>query len=188
VANLIADGFSMSVGNFFSNKSQRDNFEKYKAKEYFDIEHNRANEVEDIRQIYKQKGFKGDFLEEIVRVITSDKKIWVDTMMKEELMLVKDNKTPSKTAFATFLAFIMMGFIPLSVYVFTVNSAIAYQKLFFYACIATALSLSIIGGLKSLVNKTGIVRGIFETLSLGGLAALLAYFAGNILERILFGN
>jgi vacuolar iron transporter family protein len=188
VANLIADGFSMSVGNFFSNKSQRDNFEKYKAKEYFDIEHNRENEVEDIRSIYKQKGFTGDFLEEIVRVITSDKKIWVDTMMKEELMLVKDNKTPSKTAFATFLAFILMGFIPLSVYVLTINYAIPYQKLFFYACIATALSLSIIGGLKSLVNKTDIFRGVFETITLGGLAALLAYFAGNILERAFFEN
>jgi vacuolar iron transporter family protein len=188
LANLIADGFSMSIGNFFSNKSQRDNFEKYKAKEFFDISHNRETEIEDIRKIYQKKGFEGALLEQIISVITANPKVWVDTMMAEELMLVKDARTPSKTAFATFLAFVVMGFIPLSAYIITINANIEYHKLFVYACIATAISLSIIGGLKSLINKTGIIRGILETLILGGLAALLAYFVGFILEQNLISS
>jgi hypothetical protein len=35
--------------------------------------------------IYREKGFKDELLDEIVRVITSRRKVWIDTMMKEEL-------------------------------------------------------------------------------------------------------
>jgi VIT1/CCC1 family predicted Fe2+/Mn2+ transporter len=39
----------------------------------------------------------------------------------------------------------------------------------------------IIGYLKSIVTKKKWIRGVLETLTLGGLAAFLAYFAGEIL-------
>src|SRR6478609_4089823 len=44
-ANLIADGFSMSVGNFFSTKAERDSYDKHKAIEYWEIEHLREKEI-----------------------------------------------------------------------------------------------------------------------------------------------
>ncbi len=31
IANLIADGFSMSVGNFFSTKAERDSYDRHQA-------------------------------------------------------------------------------------------------------------------------------------------------------------
>lgn len=37
LANLIADGFSMSVGNFFSTKASRDNFDRHKAMEAWEV-------------------------------------------------------------------------------------------------------------------------------------------------------
>ena len=82
-ANLIADGFSMSVGSYFSVKAERDNFEKHQAIEYWEVENLREREVEEIREIYATKGFKGELLEKVVEVITSDKDVWVDAMMKE---------------------------------------------------------------------------------------------------------
>src|SRR5436190_7705746 len=51
-ANLIADGFSMSVGNYFSTKAGRDSYDKHKAVEYWEIENLREKEIEEIRQIY----------------------------------------------------------------------------------------------------------------------------------------
>lgn len=180
-ANLIADGFSMSVGNYFSVKAERDNFEKHQAIEYWEIEHLRNKEVQEIRDIYAAKGFKGELLEQVVEVITADKDVWVDTMMKEELEMTKDDKAPHKTAFATFLSFNLVGIIPLLSYVGAVFFTIEKNSLFLISCIATGLALIFVGYLKSLVTQKQMFRGILETLTLGGLAAFLAYFVGEVL-------
>lgn len=185
MANLIADGFSMSVGNFFSTKAERDSFEKHKQVEYWEIEHLREREIEEIREIYAAKGFKGELLEQVVDVIISDKEVWVDTMMKEELEMVKGDKTPYKTAGVTFLSFITVGSVPLLSYFFVGNGLSANNpQLFFYSCLLTGVALAIVGSLKSIVNEKNIFIGILETLSLGGLAALLAYFVGDWLEKL----
>lgn len=185
LANLIADGFSMSVGNYFSTKAEQDNYEKHKTIEYWEIENLREQEVQEVREIYQAKGFKGELLEQVVEVITSDKDVWVDTMMKEELELAKENKTPLSTAFVTFISFIMIGSIPLLAYFFQAIFNSPSDRLFLYSSLLTGLGLGIVGALKSYVTEKSILRGVLETLSLGGLAAVLAYYVGDILESIL---
>ncbi|MDN5203240.1 VIT1/CCC1 transporter family protein [Fulvivirgaceae bacterium BMA10] len=182
-ANLIADGFSMSVGNYFSTKTERDNFEKHKAVEYWEIDNMRETEVQEIREIYSAKGFKGELLEQVVEVITSNKDVWVDTMMKEELEMTKDAKKPFHTAFATFVSFFIIGLIPLAAYLMAVWVDIDRSSLFPLSCVATGIAMAIIGNLKSIVTQTSRIKGMFETLALGGLAAFLAYFVGEILAK-----
>lgn len=185
IANLIADGFSMSVGNFFSTKAERDNFEKHKQIEYWEVENLREKEVQEIREIYAAKGFEGKLLEQVVEVITADKDVWVDTMMKEELEMVKGDKTPYKTAGMTFISFILVGAVPLLSYVFIGNEiSTGTSNLFLYSCFLTAIALSIVGVLKSIVTEKNIMIGILETLLLGGIAALLAYYVGDILATV----
>lgn len=178
-ANLIADGFSMSVGNYFSTKSERDGYEKHKAVEYWEIENLRDREVQEIRDIYEAKGFKDELLEQVVTVITSDKDVWADTMMKEELEMTKDDKTPVKTALATFLSFNIIGIIPLLSYIIAAFFTFNKNNLFLLSCIATGFALAIVGYLKSMVSEQNLIRGVAETLALGGLAAFLAYFVGE---------
>jgi len=180
-ANLIADGFSMSVGNYFSTKTENENFEKNKAIEYWEIKNLRELEVEEIREIYTNKGFKGELLEQVVEVITSDEDVWVDTMMKEELGMIKDRRAPIKTATATFLSFNAIGLIPLLVYLAALWIDIPRESLFWLSSAATGIALIIIGILKSYVTERSRIRGILETLLLGGLAAILAYYVGVIL-------
>ncbi len=182
-ANLIADGFSMSVGNYFAVKAERDNYEKHKAVEYWEIENLREKEIEEIREIYEAKGFKGELLDQVVEVITSNDDVWVDTMMKEELEMTKDDKTPVKTAFATFLSFNLIGIIPLLSYIIASLFDLNQDNLFLISCLATAGAMIIIGYLKSKVTEKPWVKGILETLLLGGLAAFLAYFVGDLLAK-----
>ena len=185
LANLVADGFSMSVGNFFSTKAELDNFEKHQRVEYWEIEHLREKEVQEIRDIYAAKGFQGELLEQVVGVITADKEVWVDTMMKEELEMVKGSKTPYKTAGATFFSFILIGAVPLLSYVFIRNDISEKNPdLFLYSCILTAVALTFVGSLKSIVTEKNVIVGILETLLLGGVAAFLAYFVGDLLEKL----
>jgi VIT1/CCC1 family predicted Fe2+/Mn2+ transporter len=116
-ANLFADGFSMSVGNYLSRRTYKEYIEKERKKEEWSIDNMIEEEKEEIREIYRNKGFKEDILEDLVKVITSKKKVWVDTMMKEELGLVDDKKEPKDTAITTFIAFNLLGLIPLSPFI-----------------------------------------------------------------------
>jgi len=185
MANLIADGFSMSIGNFFSTQAERDNYDRHHATELWEIENLREKEIEEIRDIYKAKGFDGPLLEEVVKVIVSDKSVWVDTMMREELGMIKDDKTPYKTAGVTFFSFILLGVIPLLSYLAAPLFPDGDNRLFIVSCVATGVALAIIGQLKSLVTGKSRLRGTLETVILGGLAAFVAYYVGFVLERIL---
>lgn len=184
-ANLFADGFSMSVGNYLSSKAQRDNYHKHKQHEYWEIEHYREREVEEIRQIYIEKGFEGELLEKAIEVITADKDRWVDVMMKEELMMVEESKPPLKSALVTFTSFLIVGFIPLLVYVADYIMVLDIKNIFAWSAILTAAGFTFIGYLKSIVNHTSRKKGITETVTLGTVAALVAYFLGDFLEKVL---
>jgi VIT1/CCC1 family predicted Fe2+/Mn2+ transporter len=170
VANLIADGFSMSVGSFFSTKAEHDSYDKHKAIEYWEIENLREKEIQEIREIYQKKGFKGDLLEQVVAQIISE--------------MVKDDKTPFNTAFVTFLSFIVIGIVPLLAYLATWLFDLDGHNLFLYSCILTAIALTIVGNLKSVVNEKSKLTGIAETVGLGGIAALLSYYVGAVLEKM----
>jgi vacuolar iron transporter family protein len=104
--------------------------------------------------------------------------------MKEELEMVKDQKTPLNTAGATFLAFFLIGLIPLLIYILCWLFDLKVENLFLYSSLATGIGLVLIGYLKSKVTEQNILKGIFETVALGGIAALLAYYVGAILERM----
>ena len=56
-ANLIADGFAMSVGSYLSTKSEKQNYQKHQAIEYWEVDHLPDAEREEIREIYAQLFF-----------------------------------------------------------------------------------------------------------------------------------
>lgn len=184
-ANLIADGFSMSVGNYFSTKAENDNYNKHKSIEYWEIENMPEREKEEIREIYREKGFEGALLEQVVATITANKDRWVDVMMKEELEMQETNKLPYQTAMMTFISFVIVGFIPLIAYVLAYAVDMATANLFWLSCIMTFIAFVLIGLLKSYVTETSKMRGIIETVALGGIAALIAYYVGDVLEGII---
>ncbi len=103
-------------------------------------------------------------------------------MIKEELDLMIDHRSSIKIGLATYMAFIIFGLIPLSVYVMDM-AFINIEFLFIWSCILTTLGFSLIGLLKSYVTQVNRAKGIAETLVLGALAALVAYFVGDLLEQ-----
>ena len=52
-------------------------------------------EIEEIRDIYRKKGFDGETLETIVGVITSNPDVWVNVMMSEEFQMSPPEKSES---------------------------------------------------------------------------------------------
>src|SRR3989339_22682 len=129
-ANLLADGFSMACGNFLSERSQRDFIEKERKREEWEIKNVPEGEIEEIREIFRKKGFKGKNLEMAVKTITSNKKVWVDTMMADELGLLESTKSPWKTAGMTYFGFLIIGIIPLISYVLSYFAPVFRENTF----------------------------------------------------------
>lgn len=183
-ANLFADGFSMSVGAFLSAKSSLAMYHKHRRREYWEIDHLRDAEVEEIRQIYRNKGFEGELLEQVVARITEDKDRWVDVMMKEELEMIPESKSPGMIGLATFISFFLVGLLPLIIFILSYFMPVPQQKYLISAGI-TLLGFIGIGYMKSHVTETSVSRAIGETVLLGAIAAALAYLVGDLLEKII---
>ena len=183
-ANLFADGFSMAIGNYQASKARLEFIQKERKREEWEIENTAESERQEIRDIYAAKGFTSDILNEIVRVITARKKVWVDTMMKEELGLIEDGRKPTNTAVSTFVGFNTIGIIPLIPFIFlyATGLSISVYDSFLFSVVFTCGAFFLIGIIKGKIVKRSLIRSGFTTLAIGGIAATVAYAVGHILS------
>lgn len=183
LANLVGDGFSMAASNYLGTRADKQLQEKARAEEARQIEEYPEGEREEVRQIYADKGFEGELLDRVVEVICSNKERWLDTMLSEELGLHLSSRSPIRAAAATFVAFILIGFIPLLPFTVQLLSA-PVEAPFFWSCIFTGIAFFGVGAAKSwFVEQHWFFAGV-ETLLLGGSAALLAYIVGSLLRGV----
>lgn len=131
-ANVLADGFSMAVGSYLSEKSDQD----------LSIS-------------------KGDSTSE-------------------------DHESPLAASFATFISFILVGFVPLSVYTFDYAFGLELgNDALIWSIMLTLAAFAGIGYLRGLITKVDKARTITESLGLGLAAAIISYVVGNLLERVI---
>jgi VIT1/CCC1 family predicted Fe2+/Mn2+ transporter len=178
MANLLADGFSMAAANYSGTKTEIEDYDRLREMEERHIQLFPEGEREEIRQIYRNKGFRGSGLETLVELITSRRDNWVDTMLTEEHGLALVKRSPAKAALSTFAAFVICGAVPLCPFVFGMPAAA------WTATAMTALVFFGIGSFKSHWSTYSWWRSGSETLIIGMLAALLAYLVGRLLESI----
>ncbi len=153
-ANLFADGFSMAAANYQASKARNEFIEMKRKQEEWEIDNLEDQEKEEIREIYSKKGFKDELLEEVVRIITSRRKVWVDTMMKEELGLIEDEKNPLDSSVSTFVGFNLIGLIPLMPFIiFMAMGVDPNSDAFIYAIIFVVSAFFLVGIIKGKIVK-----------------------------------
>jgi len=184
VSNLVADGLSMSIGSFLSKKSEIDNYNKHVRIEEWEMDNLPEKERKEVEEIYKEKGFSGDELQMVVNRITSNRAVWLDTMMKDELGMMKETKSPLKCGASTFGAFVVAGGIPLIAFIITLLQGADFDP-FLVSSIFTLITFILIGAAKNGVTHAGWARSIGETVLLGVVAASAAYLLGDVLEKAL---
>lgn len=181
VANVIADGISMALGGYISSKSQIEVYKNAERKEKFEMKKFPEIEEQEIRDIYIKKGFSGKLLEAVVKKIISNKKVWLDTMMKEELDLSISmlDANPSFVAATIFIGFVIAGFIPIVPYLFF-DVTLAFQT----AVPLAFFTLFVMGSVRSVFTGKPWIKSGLEVLGIGILATAAAYFVGSFIPKI----
>lgn len=177
-ANLLADGFSMAASNFLGTKSEHDEARRLEAIERRHIEVAPEGEREEVRQIFRAKGFEGTDLERVVELITSDPDRWVRTMLTEEYGLPLEARSTWRAALTTFSAFAVCGLVPLIPFLAGLDRA------FTISIVLTGAVFFIIGSIKSRWSTVSWWRSGLSTFLVGAIAAALAYAVGLMLRRI----
>lgn len=179
-ANLFADGLSMGVSDFLGIKSEKYYADSIKSKESWEITHDRPHALAEIREVFASRGFKDGDLNRAVEIVSSNKKAWLETMVRDEEGVIDDPRDdPRKHGFATFLAFITFGFIPLLT--FLIPLPIDH---FIAAAIVGASTLFIVGAMRTYVTAVSWIRGGLEMLIVGSVTGSVAYAVGTIAEKL----
>ncbi|MBB3232831.1 VIT1/CCC1 transporter family protein [Halomonas stenophila] len=178
-ANLLADGFSMAISNYEAVQAQREGVERAREREREHIDLVPEGEREEIRQIYARKGFEGEVLQQVVETISRDREVWVETMLTEEHGLQRVALSPWRSALVTFLAFLVVGAMPLVPY--ALPGILPWHRFLASLAIAAFMFL-LIGMLKSLVYQRPVWQSGLRTLLMGGAAAGLAFLTGYLAQ------
>ena len=184
LASLFADGLSMAASCYLGIKSEIDRRKAIELEEQHHIEVFPEGEKEEIRQIFAQMGFSGEDLERIVKVISEDKKRWINTMIRHEFGLPLHHPNPIIAALVTFFSFIIIGSFPLVIFLLEIIGVMNVSNPFGWACILAGISFFIIGSLRCFFTGKHWITSGFETFTVGSVAASVAYFIGLYLTNL----
>jgi VIT1/CCC1 family predicted Fe2+/Mn2+ transporter len=175
---------AMAVQNYLAVKSQKEVLQSEIKREEFEIENVPDKERQEIEDIYRSKGFRGDDLNTIVDKITSDKQVWLKTMLTEELGLnLEIVGSPLKGALAMFGAFLLGGILPILPYFVVKSGSLSSATAIWIAIVLSVVSSFVIGAIKSRMAKKNWLKGGIEMAGLGTGIALVGYGIGSELAK-----
>lgn len=181
IAANLAESLSMAAVAFTSTKAYN---QYYRAQ--FEVERREVKEIpeqekKEIYDIYYKKGFRGSLLNKIVRKITSSKKLWLDTMMTDELNLSKSQiESPYKSALIVGLSAIIGSIIPLLPFLF-----LPVKTSIIVSLIVSTIVLFATGALKAKFTIGSWIKNGIEMALIGMVTAILSYGVGVLLGKML---
>lgn len=178
LAATFAESVSMGAVAYTSTLADADFYESEREREYRHIQDVPHLERQEIRKIYKEKGFKGDMLERIVDTITANEDVWVAVMMAEEHQLIPTNRHIAlRSALVVGLAAIIGSLIPLMPFLF-----LPVKLSIWVSILISAVVLFVVGAYKARVTVGRPARSGLEMALIGTLSALVGYAVGLILK------
>lgn len=178
LAATFAESVSMAAVAYTSMMADADLYESERARERRHIARVPALERDEIREIYRRKGFDGELLERVVETITADREVWIAVMMAEEHRLAPiDRRSALRSALVVGASALVGSLIPLVPFtVLPLGAAMA-------GSIAIAAStLFATGAYKARVTVGRPWKSGLEMAVIGTVSALIGYAVGAILK------
>ncbi|MEW6035016.1 MAG: VIT1/CCC1 transporter family protein [Candidatus Micrarchaeota archaeon] len=179
LAATFAESISMAAVAYTSTRAEAEHYQSEVRRELREIDEIPEMERKEIEDIYRAKGFSGKLLKDVVDKICSDKKVWLSTMMKEELKLEDPAEAMSPFWQGALVGFsaIVGSFIPITPFFFLpIAESIAVS-------LASSLAiLFVVGAYKSSLTSGKWLNGGLELMIIGGTAALAGYLVGVLFQ------
>jgi len=186
VSNMFADALSMGMGDALSTKAENDMIWMERKREQWEYDNNPEGEVDEMIDIYEERGLTRDNAEKMVRLMTTSPEFFVDQMVQDELGLTvpDEDDNPWYDGLITFTSFVGFGTVPLLVYLCTSFLDLDSDVLFVISCVLTAVMLFVLGVCKSICTAQTWYESGGEILLFGGLTAVVSYALGALVESI----
>jgi len=108
-AAAVAGSLSMFTGALLSGRAKSDLIRRERAREEREVEEIPDEERREVHDIYRARGLSEEQTKILVDVVTSDKRFWVDTMMRDELGLPPEPESEPVTHAGTIGVFYLIG-------------------------------------------------------------------------------
>lgn len=102
---------------------------------------------------------------------------YLSTKTGEELNHQNGDRKPIWAGAMTLISFILLGFIPIVAFLLDFG-----DKKFLMSCIFTGVTFFAVGWFKAYITNQGKLISAIETLFVGAIAALIAYYIGSFLS------
>jgi VIT1/CCC1 family predicted Fe2+/Mn2+ transporter len=178
LAATFAESVSMAAVAYTSSLAEAAHYESELEREYRHIRMVPAVEKNEIREIYHQKGFDGELLDQIVEKITADEDVWVGVMMSEEHNLSHTERRDAlRTALVVGVAAVVGSLIPLiPFFILPVSISI------WLSVVITAVTLFVVGAYKARTTVGNPGKSGLEMAVIGIVSALAGYLVGMLLK------
>jgi len=178
LATTFAESISMGAVAYTTTLADADLYQSEREREYRHIIDAPNLEIKEIRDIYKNKGFKGELLDRIVETITDNQDVWVAVMMAEEHKLAPiDRRVAVRAAIVVGLSAVIGSLVPLFPFIFWSVSTSMWSSV-----LITALVLFAIGAYKARVTVGKPMRSGLEMAVIGTVSALAGYLVGFLFK------
>ena len=174
LAAALAEAVSMAAVAYTSTRAAADLFAAEWARELRHVRTVPALEREEVRELFRRKGFDGDLLEKVVDTITSNTEVWVRVMLAEEHgLLPVDHGRALRSAFIVGIAALIGSLLPLAPYfLFPVGPST-------WIAVAVAfVVLFALGAYKARITTGRPIKNGLAMAAIGLLSALAGYGAG----------
>ncbi|NOT06884.1 MAG: hypothetical protein HOP28_01635 [Gemmatimonadales bacterium] len=180
LAGMVADALSMGSSGYLAAKSEREVFEHEIAMEREEIRLMPELEREELSLIYQAKGIPEAQAGELATAVMADPERALREKVREELKIGEATTTPMREAWITGTATAFGAFIPVAPLLFS------REPWAIWASFAVAmLSHFGVGAARSFFTGRGVIRSGFDMFIVGLGVAVVGYFAGDWLVKVL---
>lgn len=175
LAATIAESISMGAVSYTSQRAEKDRYVAEHKRIEENIKKNRNSYSEILKNIYIDKGFNGDKLNDMVNLTKSSDKAYTETILHDHLNLRKlDPQEVLIDAFIVFFAAFVGALVPLVPFFF-----LNISEGIFLSCALSVIALFVFGYYKGKVTIQPF-RSAIELAVIGSIAAGLGYIIGAL--------
>ena len=171
LAEVAAGAIAMGLGGYLAARTDAEHFASQRLREEREADEKPDEEAREVAGILRSYGLEEDAVASAVRSICSDRRRWVDFMMRFELGLEEPDPRRARASALTIAAsYVAGGAVPLAPYFFTDS----VQTGLLWSVVVTLLALLAFGYVKGRFTTPRPVRSAFQTVAVGSLAAAAA--------------